>query len=161
MKYIFAVLCCAPLLHGCTTTNGYKDPEGTAATLATLHGTMKLQALAHFTAFSVQAIDERDIPFTRRGTAYSFKLSPGPHKILVDGGFDNGWGTDCPCEARLVVTASFQAGREYRLNGRVKDNRMQAWVEDKETGKHVSPVAEEPYVRSPRDTYYPVYIPIG
>ncbi len=161
MRLIFLVILSAIVLHGCTTINGYEDPEGNKATLATLKGTMKSEGLAHFTAVSVQAIDEKNIPFMRRGTAFSFKLSPGTHKILVDGSFNNGWGPDCPCEARLVVNANFQAGRSYRLRGRVKDNRMLAWVEDEATGKRVSGVAEEPYVRSPRDTYYPVFVPTG
>lgn len=158
---ILAVVFCSILLCGCTTTNGYKDPDGTSASLATLHGTMNMENLVNFTAFSVQAIDEKNIPFTRRGTAYSFKVSPGTHKILVDGGFNTGWGSDCPCEARLVVIADFQAGRSYRLKGRVKDNRMLAWVEDESTGQRVSQIAEEPYVRSPRDTYYPIIVPVS
>ncbi len=114
-----------------------------------------------FTSFSVMAIDEQNIPFLKRGTAYKFNLSPGTHKILIDGGFNTGWSQDCPCEARLVVTADFKADRTYILNGEVRDNRMVAWVEDADTLKRVSKIDEEPYVRSPRDTSYPVFIPVN
>lgn len=161
MKRLFAVLLCFILLQACTTTeNSYVDPAGPASSMATLKGTMNSESLVVFTAFSVQAIDERNIPFSRRGTSYKFNLTPGKHKILVDGSFNTGWGSDCPCEARLVVSADFKAGSAYRLNGKVKDNRILAWIEEVTTSKRVSAVAEEPYVRSPRDTVYPVFIPV-
>ena len=60
-----------------------------------------------------------------------------------------------------MVRADFKAGQVYRLNGRVQDNRMLAWVEEDATGDRVSQIAEEPYVRSPRDTYYPIIVPVN
>jgi len=146
------------MLQGCTTTNGYSDPQGPVTSVATLKGQMDMKSLFEFTAVSVEAIDERRIPFVRRGTLYKFKLAPGKHKILVDGGFNNGFGPDCPCEARLVVVGDFKAGHEYRLKGKVKDNRMLAWIEDIATSERVSNIASEPYVTSPKDTYIPVFI---
>ncbi len=149
MRYVVGIILLAIVLQGCTTINEYSEPKSAAAQVALLKGKSDRQGLATWSYFVVEAIDEQPISFFKTGTGFDFKLTPGKHKILMKAGFNRGWGDLCPCESRLVVTGSFSAGNTYRLNGKVVDNRIKAWVENADTGAIVSNTDEEAYVSTP------------
>lgn len=150
MRIVLVFFVALVFVSGCTTTDQYKNAQGSAQSVAILKGGEDRKALATWTYFVVEAIDEKTVSFFQTGTAHQFKLTPGPHKILATAVFNTGWGGLCPCESRLVVTANFQSGRTYRLNGEIKDNRMLVWIEDAATSQRVSDIASEAYVSRPR-----------
>jgi hypothetical protein len=147
-------------LAGCASTVTFSSR--TSPELATVVGQMDREGAFNWRAFVLVAVDDKPVShgFLSDTRDTVVRVEAGEHRFVVQAGFNTGFGGPGPYEAIVLLMASVEKGKTYRVNGAVRDNLYFVWLEDPTTGARVSQEASAPYsVSSSRDTYIPIYIP--
>ena len=147
-------------LAGCASTVTFSSR--TSPELATVVGQMdRSEGVFNWRDFVLVAVDDKPVShgFLSDTRDTVVRVEAGEHRFVVEAGFNTGFGGSGPYEAIVLLTASVEKGKTYRVNGAVRDNLYFVWLEDPTTGARVSQEASAPYSMSTRDTYIPIYIP--
>ena len=151
-------------LAGCASTVTFSSRTSpTSPELATVVGQMdRSEGVFNWRDFVLIAVDDKPVShgFLSDTRDTVVRVEAGEHRFVVEAGFNTGFGGSGPYEAIVLLTASVEKGKMYRVNGAVRDNLYFVWLEDPTTGARVSQEASAPYsMSSSRDTYIPIYIP--
>jgi hypothetical protein len=146
------------LVTGCASTNVYRN--ATTSDAATLTGMWRSGGMADWEYAAVRGVNDKYVPapfFGRPGTATT-KLVPGSHRILVYSSFNRTLLESGPFEAFLALGFQAEPQGSYRLQFKIRDNVIDAWVEDVLSGQVVSETSTEPFAEQARSVYAPVYV---
>jgi len=86
-------------------------------------------------------------------------VDPGARRFVVRAAFNAGIGSGGIREAIVLLVAQIEAGKSYRLNGRVRDNQMVVWLEDLATGTRVTEESAANWTSVASQSYTPIFIP--
>ena|SRR5665213_51217 len=88
------------------------------------------------------------------------KVTPGERRLVIRAQFNTGMGNPLR-EAIIPLVASVEAGKRYRINGVVKEDRYVVWLEDESTGIKTSGEASATYVHAQNQPgFVPIFVPI-
>ena len=127
----------ALLLHGCATTT-YSPPEG--GSVAHITGVFERNGLFDWSSYAVRAIDGRFLsnPLLGHLAEVRSAVAAGNRRVLVEAKFNRTYGGGGPYQAFIPLQFEFAAGRELRVNGAVRDNVVDAWIEDASSGEKLT-----------------------
>lgn len=157
-KLIFLLTC---LLSGCATTVTLDSAPD--STLATIVGQIdRTDGIANWRSFVLVSVDGKPVSHgvmsDQRDTVV--KVGAGPHRLVVQAGFNTGFGSSGPWKAIVLLPVQVDAGKNYRINGAVRDDRYFVWLEDAQSKIKSSAEASALYGASrPTNTYVPIFIP--
>ena len=149
-------------LAGCSSVNRYVPP--TSQDVATITGKWLRNSWFDWESYSVTTVDDLYVkmPAFNGEHAARVALTPEPHRIVAYSKFNRQFGGGGPFDAYVALAFEPKANGRYRVNGRVRDNLFEIWVEDLDTGERASEVVEVRYRQMPTGTtYIPIYIPAG
>lgn len=157
---LLAKLSCAAAIvfSGCASTNSYVQPATTDA--AWVSGKSVHTAFADWESLLVTTVDNKFVPvsFFSQSAKARLALTPETHRLVVHATFNRQLAGPGPFEAFVVLSFEPQPGGNYQLGGGVRDNVVDAWMEDRSTGERVSEIVSAPYQTQPQTTTYtPVY----
>jgi hypothetical protein len=127
---------------GCTTVNTYVPPIPVGA--AQLDGASKRNGIFDWDSARIVAIDDKYLPPAKR-----VALTPEKHRVLVKATFSRRFADGGPFEAFVPVEFEVQADGRYRLGSMVRDNTIEVWVEESESGVRVSEIFSSVFSTQP------------
>ncbi len=140
MKLI-TTLFLATLLAACSSV----DRAGPAATGGPSKGTTLVGHEDRETPYTWQsfipmAVDGRAVKhsFFSNQVNTVVNVEPGVRRIVVRAAFNAGMGSGGIREATVLLVSPVEAGKAYRLNGKVLDKQMVVWLEDVGTGQRLA-----------------------
>jgi hypothetical protein len=156
------LFCLTCILTGCASTVTLDSAPD--STLATIVGQIdRTDGMANWRSFVLVSVDGKPVTHgfmsDQRDTVV--KVASGQHRIVVQAGFNTGFGSSGPWEAIVLLPVDVEAGKEYRINGAVRDDLYFVWLEDAQSKAKASAEASAPYgVNRPTSTYVPIFIPV-
>lgn len=137
MRLAVALFVAVPFFGGCASPNAYVAPA--AADSAHLTGKWLRTGLYEWESYGVRAVDDRFVsnPLVGRFSGSRVPLTPGERRILVEAEFNRTAAGSGPFEAFIALRHDFRANTEYRLNGAIRGNLVEVWVEEP-SGRKVS-----------------------
>lgn len=149
------------LLGGCasTVTLGPAQNGGHAIILGQID---RSRGALSWRSYSLLTVDNEPVKHAPLSDRYDtvVHLSPGNHRLVVQAAFNGGYGSGGPWDAIVLLKASVEAGRTYRLNGDVRDNLYVVWLEDSLSNAKVSDEAASTFTSSRSGgTVVPIFIP--
>lgn len=148
MPRTLAYVVLALTLAACATTNTYVVPA--APDVATVSGRLTRYGVADFDNFTIQMVDDKfvQILFAGGPDYQTVPITPGDHRLVVRVWFNRGIFAGGPWEALVPLPVSLRGQQKYRVNGAVKDNLVEVWLEDESTGRRGSATSSAPFARS-------------
>ena len=127
-----------PFFGGCASPNAYVAP--TAGDSAHLTGKWLRTGLYEWESYGVRAVDDRFVsnPLIGRFSGARVPLTPGKRQILVEAEFNRTAAGSGPFEAFVTLHHDFRGNSDYRLNGAIKGNLVEVWIEEQPSGRKVS-----------------------
>jgi hypothetical protein len=139
MRFAIALLVAVmPFFGGCASPNAYVAPAGGDS--AHLTGKWLRTGLYEWESFGVRAVDDRFVanPLIGRFSGARVALAPGGRRILVEAEFNRTAAGSGPFQAFIALRHDFRANADYKLNGAIKGNLVEVWIEDEPSGRKVS-----------------------
>ena len=166
----FCLLLVLALLTGCTPSHLYVSlSDGPIAYLqekSTRYEDRNGESLQE--SYRATGIDGKTLRYNWKSAAIDgqYHLRPGPHKIIATALIRRGSILNGSSRYTGVLNATFAENRLYFVNGatRFADNRVDVWLEDKDSGTKASEVLSldlsQP-VQQPNVVTYPIFIPVA
>ena len=141
MLRVLSVFLCVFLIS-CASGPSYQEPDGDKVSLATLQGSKVGEGIStQWAHFSPTKIDGQKPSYKMENVIYrKHLLAPGTHEISVHANYNVGFLKGCPCSAETVLTAEFEAGKSYKIDGNVNRDAVDFWIKDIESNQKISPV---------------------
>jgi hypothetical protein len=161
MRNTFVALLSVVLIGGCASVDSPADyvlPES-ADVAHLILGRLNRSALTHWDKFELRAVDDL---FVQRGHLTidtRVPVTPGEHRILVEGSFARGIGGGI-YSTFIPLRFEFRPKGEYKLNGVVRDNLIEVWVEEKTSGQRVSQAFSAPFAAVRQAPPVPIFVPV-
>jgi hypothetical protein len=157
------------LVTACTPSHLYvSPPEGPTAFLqekGSVYEDRQGESLKE--SYGITGIDGKTVRYNWKSAAIDgqYHLLPGSHKIIAMAIIRRGSILNGSNRYYGVLNGAFAENRYYFVNGatRFADNRLDVWLEDRDSGDKVSEVLSldlsQP-VQQPNVVTYPIYIPV-
>lgn len=144
-------------VYGCSSTPSVNTEKGNGTTIT---GSFIKESSFVWQLFYIHKIDGQYVSypaFTNNKTAYEIGVPEGRRDILVEGTYIKGFSTGTK-SAYLRILAELKPETKYIVQGKVLDNGdVDAWVEEVETGKHVSATVNA--IANSQSAPIPIFIP--
>lgn len=147
--------------QGCGTPKGSHSVSSPEVELATIFSTVNAmeESAWHWDSFILKFIDNKPVHYGMGShTKTPIKIDPGKRDLVIESAFKRGLTGPGPYHAFLTIETNIQPGMTYKINGKVDNNLMVAWLED-ELGNKVSNEVQGPYTDKPVDVIVPIIIP--